>query len=259
MTEKASPVASVFEHRIQAAFQFKILGRPLNDSFHRYFEHIEERVTAPVVFGQLNLDDVPGSAPRHWGGTMFSGGVAHVWVDANLDDDAYSHTLAHEFEHVLGWIEDKPTVYWNVKPRRLDDQVVRAARATGTLECVANDLIVTSYGLDSGYSTAIRYSDCISLLSAETFKDPKPGIPAHLIAAMTYVRAGLEQPVERFTEVRNLTRRRCRNLARDGDEIIARLRRAGFSSRRDRPGSFCWCKKSYSWPMRIGTIESNAQ
>lgn len=212
---------------------FKLFGRQLTPAFHRHFESVESQLSIPVCYEAQPGLGASGSI-TFWGSTRVIGQLGVISVNDQLDDDVFSHTVAHEHGHLLNWINNMPKPALIERSAGEGTRSVRAQRQIGVLECVAIDRELRQLGSDPSFSVEYRRNNAIRQFSSSAETEPELGSTRHLIFTMIYVRAGLEQPPTEFKEIRALVHAKWPKAARLGDRLMGFLESRGFETYRQR-------------------------
>lgn len=179
----------------------EILGRTLSTEYEAFRASVESELNVDITYEAMGAEE---ASQIRFGRTRVNLGssTSHIWMNLALPDDAFSSTAAHELAHVLQVIlgHYKPMVRWE-EPVGSFLSIV-SERLDGATECIACDQLTAPYGLDASYSVAARYKVLLEELRTAQRSSPLFGSLEFASAALRYIRARFEQPVERLEKLK---------------------------------------------------------
>ena len=162
------------------------------------------------------------------GAYKLENGIARIRLDTRLIGPHFEETAAHELLHAL-----QDSEFWpdTARSANLPDNSPEA-EVGSELGALVRDLNVVetlqALGFTANYSNDIRYKN--SKKNLEKAPIPKYGSPMCCLWIMRYCHLALTQPKRRWQRLRELYLRRAPSIAAKGEELIAVIKKNGWSN-----------------------------
>ena len=207
-----------------------ILDRPISAACETFLSEALSEMSPPrfepASKGPTRIDGTS------WGASKMIDGVPHIWIDTDLDDAAFAHTLAHEVGHML----QRARNFTQVGGRgQMDVSWQRVVSSfTEALECSAVDELLIPYGTDRSYSSGRRQRTVWGQAQSALGTAQALTNPDFVRRILVLVRAGLEQPEEFWVAVKTEYAKTNPPIPVRADEIVSGVRDIGLATREQR-------------------------
>ncbi len=200
----------------------EILGKNISPALESLYHQTASKTGVPVHFERL---------PEGWskfGHYRLEKGIARIVVCTDIPKAAFEHCCAHELVHALQDAE-----LWPRTHRRLGLPDTSPESKVGTeLGSLVRDLDVEErlrpLGFESGYEDEFRYKASMKGISNEAI--PSEGIPMWCLWSLRYAYLFFTQMPRRWKRLRQKYLERAPSIAKNGEEIVAIIRKHGCRS-----------------------------
>lgn len=198
----------------------KILGKTVSNKFQAFYKDIVPRISVPIIFER--------GPYRAMGDYQLQNGIARIRLDTNLIRPHFEETAAHELLHAL-----QDSELWPITARsaNLPDNSPEA-KAGSELGALVRDLSVLetcqTLSFDVDYSNNTRYRNIKRNLERSAI--PVYGSPRFHIWILHYCYLAMTQRPNRWARLRELHLKRASSIAAKGEELIAIIKKNGWSN-----------------------------
>jgi len=198
----------------------KILGKTVSNRFQSFYRDIVSRINVPVRFER--------NPYQAMGDYKLENGIARIRLDTRLAGPHFEETAAHELLHAR-----QDSEFWpdTARSANLPDNSPEAAVGS-ELGALVRDLNVLenlqNLGFEANYSNDIRYKN--SKKNLDKAPIPKYGCPMCCLWIIRYCYLALTQPTRRWQRLRELYTKRAPAIAAKGEELIAVIKKNGWSN-----------------------------
>lgn len=207
-----------------------ILGSVLNDACERFLLDASEELPAlefhPATEGPSRVRGT------YWGASSMIGGIPHVWVDTELEGAAFSHTLAHEVDHMLQRVRRFPEATLRHNAGEGWQRVISVFREV--VECTAIDVELRDRGLDPSYSISRRSGVAVGQASHPLLGTATVENSNFVRRVLVLTRAILEQPNDVSKAAARLNGDTHPMISRLAADIAKKIQSTGLGSREQR-------------------------
>lgn len=198
----------------------KILGKTVSNKFQSFYTGIVPRIGVPITFERGPF--------KAMGDYLLQNGIARIRLDTSLIPPHFEETAAHELLHTLQDSKLWPTT---ARGASLPDNSPEAIVGS-ELGALVRDLDVLetlrTLGFDAGYSGDTRYRNSKKNLAKAAI--PAQGSPMFHIWILRYCYLAMTQRPNRWARLRDLYLKRVPSTATKGEELIAIMKRNGWSN-----------------------------
>ena len=198
----------------------KILGKTVSNKFRLFYKDIVSRINVPVQFER---------GPYHaMGDYKLENGIARIRLDTSLIRPHFEETAAHELLHAL-----QDSELWPIAGRsaNLPDNSPEA-KVGSELGALVRDLDVLetlqTLGFNPDYSNDVRYRNGKKNLAMAPI--PPYGSPMFHIWILRYCYLAMTQRPNRWSRLKELYLKRASSIAAKGEELIAIIKKNGWSN-----------------------------
>jgi len=198
----------------------KILGKTVSDKFQSFYRDIVPRIGTPIEFER--------GPYRAMGDYRLQNGISRIRLDTSLIGPHFEETVAHELLHAFQDSELWPTT---ARSASLPDNSPEAIVGS-ELGALVRDLNVLealqSLGLNAEYSNDTRYRNSKRNLASAAI--PTHGSPMFHIWTLRYCYLAMTQRLNRWARLRELYLKRAPSIAAKGEELVAVIKKNGWSN-----------------------------
>ena len=198
----------------------KILGKTVSNKFQSFYKDIVPQIGVPIQFER--------GPYRAMGDYRLQDGIARIRLDTSLMRPHFEETAAHELLHALQDSELWPTTARSANlPENSAEAIVGSE-----LGALVRDLNVLetlrTLGFNADYSNDTRYRNSKRNLTGAAI--PAYGSPMFYIWIMRYCYLAMTQRPNRWFRLRELYLKHAPSIAAKGEELIAVIKKNGWSN-----------------------------